>query len=162
MAGGADPAVTAWRDVDRIATSRGRTATDLAVLLPDVLGPEDTVGHVRLAFARGEKVKMALVVDSAGVLLTTVVRSDLDRRMPSGRLARTIGTLAGRTVRAEMTEADALVTLSDSGTGRSAVVDAQGLLVGLICLKASGLGYCSDEGIAARRGAMQDVLADRQ
>jgi hypothetical protein len=34
---------------------------------------------------------------------------------------------------------------------RLAVVDADGELLGLLCLKASGLGFCSDDDVSSRR-----------
>jgi len=38
-----------------------------------------------------------------------------------------------------------------TGRRRLAVVDGEGRLVGLLCLKASGSGFCSNEDVASRK-----------
>jgi hypothetical protein len=49
--------------------------------------------------------------------------------------------------------------MRQQGRRRLAVVDADGALLGLLCLKASGDGFCSDDGIASRRLASGAVSA---
>jgi hypothetical protein len=43
--------------------------------------------------------------------------------------------------------------MRQTGRRRLAVVDEDGTLLGLLCLKATGLGFCSDDAIAQRRRA---------
>ena len=125
------------------------TAADVAVHHPTVHPPSATVGEVR-AFLSGGHVHLALVVDEDGLLLATLVREDLtayDDATP----ATVAGTLAGRTVPADL-PADLLPgQMLAVGARRLAVVDETGRLVGLVCRKRSGEGYCTDQGIRSKR-----------
>jgi len=47
-----------------------------------------------------------------------------------------------------------------AGQRRAAVVDGDGLLLGLLCLKHHGGGFCTDAGVASRRAARRSD-ADR-
>jgi hypothetical protein len=109
------------------------------------------VGDVR-RFLAGAHVHLALVVDQDGRLLTTLVREDLSGRADED-LATDAGTLSGRTVPAGLPVDLLPDPMLAAGARRLAVVDAAGMLVGLVCLKRSGSGYCSDEGIRSKRTA---------
>lgn len=90
----------------------------------------------------------ALLLTEGGRLVSVVEREDLDA---AGREdpARAHGRLAGRTV-APATELEPLRRqMVAEGRRRLAVVDGDRLL-GLLCLKSSGTGFCTDEGVAAR------------
>jgi CBS domain-containing protein len=94
-----------------------------------------------------------LLIVSDGRLLGTLTREDLEAPTlratgPALEVARLTGRTTGVTVRLA-TAYDELVATGDR---RRAVVDADGVLLGLLCLKASGTGFCSDAGVAARRG----------
>lgn len=130
-------------------SERPLTVVDVAVHHPTVHPADATVGEVR-AFLDGAHVHLALVVDRAGRLLTTLTRTDLEG-LDDGAAAREAGTLAGRTVRADRPAEDLPEHLAALGTRRAAVVDRAGVLVGLVCRKRSGAGYCSDDGIRSRR-----------
>jgi hypothetical protein len=100
---------------------------------------------------------MALVVGEGNVLITTIERSDLPRQAPMSTSLTVLGALQGRTVRPDCALTEATATLERTGRRRMAVVDDHGRLVGLLCLKGNGTGYCSDEGIAARRIDLGDI-----
>jgi CBS-domain-containing membrane protein len=125
------------------------TAVDVAVRRPTVHPSSATVGDVR-RFLAGGHVHLALLVDEAGRLVSTLVREDLtayDDATP----AVEAGTLAGRVVAADL-PADLLPDrMLAAGVRRMAVVDEAGVLVGLVCRKKSGQGWCTDAGIASRR-----------
>ena len=93
---------------------------------------------------------LALVVDDDGRLLSTLVRDDLsayDDQAP----AVAAGTLEGRTVRADLPADQLPDRMLAMGARRLAVVDDTGVLVGLVCRKRSGEGYCTDAGIRSKR-----------
>lgn len=114
---------------------------------PKTCGPATSVADAR-AFFGNPKVHALLVVDDDGVLLSVVERADLADRAPAAPAAPA-GVLAGRVVG----PADDLQATWDAMAAadrrRVAVVD-RGRLVGLLCLKRSGRGFCSDAGIQAR------------
>ena len=130
-------------------------AADLA-LRPDVLAASATVGEARAALAGGHK-HLALVVDDSGTLLTTLDHADLARAsvLPPSTAASTLGTLVGRTVPADLPHADVTAALVARGSRRLAVVDDAGRLVGLVCLKRSGRGFCTDADVSDRRSDPQ-------
>ncbi|NNG36222.1 CBS domain-containing protein [Nakamurella aerolata] len=66
------------------------------------------------------------------------------------RPAAPFGSLTGRSVHPDVPLAAAAQRLSTAGRRRLAVVDGDGLLVGLLCLKRSGRGFCSDADVLAR------------
>ncbi|GLZ49187.1 hypothetical protein Acsp06_53720 [Actinomycetospora sp. NBRC 106375] len=115
---------------------------------PKVLPASATVADARAVLA-DDHVHAALVVDG-GVLLAVVERGDLDPSVPAAMPAALVGRLAGRTVGPD---ADLDATWSEMaarGRRRMAVVDGDGVLLGLLCLKRSGRGFCSDADVAAR------------
>jgi CBS domain-containing protein len=93
---------------------------------------------------------MALIVATDGRLVTTIERSDLAAAIPDSAPAGELGTLAGRTVRPTDPLDAATAAMLRERRRRLAVVDDSGLLLGLLCLKENGTGYCSDEGIRER------------
>ena len=131
------------------------TAADVAVHHPTVHPPSATVGEVR-AFLAGGHVHLALVVDDGGLLLTTLVREDLVGLEDDEPAARA-GRLEGRTVPAALPADDLPDHMLAAGARRLAVVDDGGRLVGLVCRKRSGEGYCTDDGIRSKRAERQDA-----
>jgi hypothetical protein len=103
------------------------------------------------AFFEDDHVHMALIVTPDRRLVTTIERPDLPASSPGSSAAAELGTLAGRT--AEPAQALDAVTagLLRARRRRLAVVDDCGRLLGLLCLKRDGSGYCSDDGIRQRR-----------
>ena len=68
-------------------------------------------------------------------------------------LARQAGTLAGRTINPHRSLESAMAILKRDQRRRLAVIDGSGHLMGLLCLKRSGDGCCSDEGVCKRAAA---------
>ena len=133
------------------------TAADVAVHHPTVHPADATVGDVR-RFLAGGHVHLALVVDGHRRLLATLVRDDLaayDDTTP----AVEAGTLRGRTVPAGLPVERLPEHMLAAGARRLAVVDEVGRLVGLVCRKRSGEGYCTDQGIRSKRAERTDALS---
>jgi len=120
---------------------------DAMVARPVVHGPSTTIGQLRAFFA-DEHVHMALLADG-GKLLGTVERADLARASSDETLAREVAKLAGRTIGPDVPMQEALAAMRRTGRRRFAVTSDTALL-GLLCLKASGDGFCSDEDVDAR------------
>lgn len=116
---------------------------------PAVHRPSTTVGELRRFFA-DEHVHMALLVEGDR-LLAAVEPQDLEDDHPEDTPAVVVGSLAGRTVAPDDLLSVVLESMRRSGRRRLAVTDGDGRLLGLLCLKASGRGFCSDEGAGSRR-----------
>jgi CBS-domain-containing membrane protein len=124
---------------------------DLAVRHPHTFHSRANVGDVRAYFASSDKVHMALLVGEDGILLSTLVRTDLRQDLPDHLPATTVGTLEGRTVSDQDSAENLGATMDAAELRRLAVIDASGRLLGLVCRKASREGFCTDSAIAARR-----------
>ena len=114
---------------------------------PKTLTSDVTVGAVRDAFAN-EHVHMVLLAD-AGILRGTLLRQDVEGAHDDDP-ARLLAVLAGRTIHPAASADVALRALVASDARRLAVVDADGVLVGLLCLKRRRTGFCSDDDLRAR------------
>ncbi|MFD2467453.1 CBS domain-containing protein [Amycolatopsis silviterrae] len=124
---------------------RGATTAGEAMLrAPKVLDATATVAEVRALF-EDDHVHAALVV-AGRTLLGVVERADL-AGLPEALPAYRAGRLAGRVIGPE---ADLYATWLGMPRRRLAVVDEDGELLGLLCLKRSGRGFCSDADVAAR------------
>lgn len=138
----------------------GRTAGDAMVHRPEVASTSATVADLH-AFFGDDHMHAALVVDGSGRLLTVVERADLDGHGPD-HAAVDLGSLDGRTLRAETDLVEAWLLMRESGRRRLAVVDpCTERLLGLLCLTRSGLGFCTDAGVAERRAARDHLHVDR-
>jgi len=102
---------------------------------------------------------MALIVTMGGVLLTTIERTDLPVGLPPDTPAGELGTLAGRTAGPASPLGPTTAGLLRGRRRRLAIVDECGQLLGLLCLKKDGTGYCSDDGVQARQA---ERLAPRE
>jgi CBS-domain-containing membrane protein len=122
---------------------------DFMVTSPETHGPRCGLQTIR-RFFEDDHVHIALVVAADRRLVTTIERSDLAGATPGARCAGDLGTLVGRTVAPSTSVAAVREMLLREGRRRLAVVDASGRLLGLLCLKRDGTGFCSDEGIRAR------------
>ena len=118
---------------------------------PEAVPPWTPVAALRSLF-RDDHVHMALVVDRDR-LVTTVERQDLPASSFDRRPARSIGVLAGRTIGPDAPLSEVAVSMRQAAKRRLAVVDDDGALLGLLCLKASGNGFCSDDDVRARRAS---------
>jgi CBS domain-containing protein len=113
---------------------------------PHVHGLGVTAGELRVFFAE-HNVKAALIVDDE-LLVSVVEPSDLIGSAADAPASER-GRLEGRTVGPGAQLADAAEAMTSLGSRRLAVVDGDGLLVGLLCLKRHYRGFCSDEDVRA-------------
>lgn len=119
------------------------------VTCPKTHHPDTQLQEI-LALFENDHVHMVLVVESNGRLITTIERSDVGAAESVSTPISSLGTLAGRTAG----PLEGLVAVEKvmvaEGRRRLAVVDSSGRLLGLLCLKRDGSGYCSDAGIRER------------
>lgn len=108
-----------------------------------------TLSQARAALADGH-VHLLLLVDGER-LVGTIDRDDLGGVLDDGDAPATAySTLEDRTTGPDA-DAEALRhRLRNARARRVAVVDDDGLLLGLLCLKRTGLGYCTDADVEAR------------
>jgi CBS domain-containing protein len=119
------------------------------VTRPAAHGPTATVADVR-AFFDDDHVHMALLVEN-GTLVGVIERGDLATAIADEKSAREIAKLDGCTIRPDAALPDVRARMRRDGRRRLAVTTEELALVGLLCLKAGGHGFCSDEDVAARR-----------
>lgn len=133
---------------DTVAT----TVADVMVRRPKTMPVTTTVGEALTAFAGGH-VHMLLVTDGATVVGTVVAgdlpKGDNDPREELSPVLR-YASLSGRTVHVGASAAAVERTMVAHGLRRLAVVDTAGTLLGLMCLKRRGRGFCSDADVASR------------
>ena len=134
---------------EREGALRGLRVRDAMVRQPKVLGASASIADVRRLF-RDEHVHLALLVE-AGRLVSAIERADLAASDPAGKAASSVGSVAGRSVAPDTPLRIAAESLACIGRRRLAVVDASGQLLGLLCLKASGKGFCSEDDVRERR-----------
>jgi CBS-domain-containing membrane protein len=121
------------------------------VTCPTVHRASATVGQLR-EFFRDSHVHAAVLVEH-GTLVGVVEPQDLTPKLGDEVPARRVAKLDGRTIRPGASADDALVAMTRDDRRRLAVVGRHGRLLGLLCLKASGYGFCSDADVASRRCA---------
>jgi PPOX class probable F420-dependent enzyme len=114
---------------------------------PKLSGPTTTAGQARDVL-RDEHVHAVLIVDG-GRLLAVVERPDLEG-VPADLPAPAAGSLRNRVVTPDTELEAAWRSMAESGRRRLAVIDEDGTLLGLLCLKRTGRGFCSDADIRAR------------
>jgi CBS domain-containing protein len=129
--------------------SMDATVSDAMLPTPTIHPASALVAEVR-ALLVDDHVHMALLVERAR-LVATVEREDLPPPDLDQAPARSIGVLTGRTVRPEAPLLAVADTMRLRARRRLAVVDDRGELVGLLCLKASGQGFCSTDDVSQRR-----------
>ena len=117
-----------------------------------------TVGEAQAVFAARAKTHLLVLVEG-GVLISAITRDDVAGIADPATPARDVGRLAGRIVSADEPLAPLREAMADSGLRRVAVVDDVAAdpkhLLGLLCLKRSRTGFCTDEGVAAMRAARE-------
>lgn len=106
----------------------------------------------RAAFEESPKTHLLLLV-RGGVLVTTLDRDDLAVDAEPTAAAAAYGLLDGRTVGPDVEVAPLRASMAGSGRRRLAVVDEEMQLLGLLCLKQSLDGFCTDEAVDAMRSA---------
>lgn len=119
------------------------------VTCPKVHGSDCDFKEIRAIFDN-DHIHMALIVDRHGRLVTTIERSDLRKVAADATPVSELGTLVGRTAGPHEEIAVVMTAMRIDERRRLAVVDRSGRLLGLLCLKRDGSGFCSDEGIRNR------------
>jgi CBS-domain-containing membrane protein len=123
------------------------------VTIPKTLPHSACIGDVRKAF-EDEHVHMVLLTED-GRLRGTLIRSDIPASAAADTPARPYAKLARRIVSPDSPVAQIEATLASTGLRRLAVVGEDGDLLGLICQKQTRLGFCSDDGVLARRNSRE-------
>ncbi len=126
-----------------------RTVADAMLTRPDRHPFGVTVREIREYF-RDDHVHAALIVGPAGHLAAVVERADITHGDGPDSAAAPLGQLAGRTVPAGACLAAVQHSMNATKQRRAAVISADGTLLGLLCLKGSGAGFCSDQDVRAR------------
>jgi CBS domain-containing protein len=124
------------------------TVADVMVTIPWTHGVDLSVAQAREAFTDSH-VHMLLLTDDGllrGALLREDLVADLDPDLPALRVA----ALSGRTVHPDTPLERAVELVQQRGSRRLAVVDDDRRLVGLLCLKKSLDGFCSDADVRSR------------
>src|SRR5580692_436260 len=137
-----------------------RTAAEVMLTIPARHPLSATVGEIR-EFFRDDHVHAALIVSPSGYLEAIVERDDIAECQALDAAAAPLGRLAGRTVPAEASLAEVRQAMTATGRRRVAVTSADGRLLGLLCLKASRAGFCSDQDVRARALGEADPLPAR-
>lgn len=121
-----------------------------AVMLrrPKTLSAHASIQETRAALAN-DHVHMVLLTDGRA-LVGTMVRADLPGAETGAGPAIPWAKLAGRTVPPDARADIVQHLLVERGLRRVAVIDAEGELLGLVCLKRRRTGFCSDADIASR------------
>ena len=126
----------------------GSLVRDLMVTSPKTLSVTASVDEARSALA-DEHVHMVLLTQGR-TLRGTLTRADLPTSATGDGPALPWSTLSGRTVAPHAPAAPLRAVFARTGLRRLAVVDVEHTLLGLLCLKRSGSGFCSDADVAAR------------
>ncbi|MBA8824012.1 CBS domain-containing protein [Saccharopolyspora lacisalsi] len=114
---------------------------------PKLCGPTTTVSDVHDLF-HDDHVHAALIA-ADGALSAVVERSDISSAPPD-LPARLAGRLRGRVVGPGADLDTTWRAMVASGRRRLAVIDDHHVLLGLLCLKRTGKGFCSDSDVQAR------------
>jgi hypothetical protein len=132
-------------------TGNEKLAADAMISCPKTHGLDTRVEAIRFFF-EDEHVHMALIVAADQRLVTTIERPDLPASSHAQSAAAELGTLAGRTADPRQPLDAITAALVRERRRRLAVVDQCGRLLGLLCLKKDGTGYCSDDNVRERKG----------
>ncbi|NUR10146.1 MAG: CBS domain-containing protein [Nocardioidaceae bacterium] len=135
------------------------TVRDAMLHHPTVHPADLTVGEARAIFGEHPRTHLLLLVTD-DVLVGALTRDDVAGAAEPAEKAARLGSLQGRTVAADVPVAPLREALVGSGLRRIAVVDDGGHLLGLLCLKRSLEGFCTDAGVTAMRSARADEWLD--
>jgi hypothetical protein len=133
-----------------------RTAAEAMLTTPVTHPLAASVGEMR-DFFRDDHVHAALIVSPAGYLKAVVERDDIADGQALDAAAAPLGRLAGRTVPAGASLAEVHRAMIATGRRRTAVISVDGRLLGLLCLKASQTGFCSEQDVRARARGKADL-----
>lgn len=151
------PRAAATRLRQNRVMSSPRTAADVMLRRPKTLTGDVSIADVRAALA-DDHLHMVLLTDGS-TLIGTLTRADLPE-LESVGAAIGWSRLQGRTVGPGEPAAEVEQMMVDQGRRRVAVVDDHDSLLGLLCLKQRGRGFCSDADIESRsRGCVDTTPA---
>jgi CBS domain-containing protein len=119
---------------------------------PTVHPAELTVREARSAFDSSDKLRVLLLVRGHR-LVSIVDRDDLSGTDDPLAAVADLGTLEDRCAGADAPLEATFDAMVRAGRRRIAVVEPDGTLLGLLCLKRNQSGFCTDEGVAAMRRA---------
>ena len=125
-----------------------RTVADAMLTIATVSDSATTVGDICAMFDDDHVHAAVIVAD--GVLITVIERTDLKSASRDHDLAIHLGTLHGRVAAPDMPLEQVRQRMLRAGRRRLAVIDADGTYRGLLCLKRTGTGFCSDQDVRAR------------
>lgn len=128
-------------------------AVEDAMLRQPTLSKADTTVDELVDFFVDDHRHAAIIVDGRGRLLSIVERADLQNAASGDQPGRTIGSVAGRTVEPSADLLRTWETMRAHGRRRLAVTDENGALLGLLAMKRTGLGFCTDAGVESLRAA---------
>jgi CBS domain-containing protein len=138
-----------------------RTVADAMLTFPVRHPLGATVSEI-LDFFQDDHVQAALIVGPAGRLAAVVDRGDIARSQAPDTAAAFWGRLAGRTVPPEASLAETHQAMDAAGRRRAAVISDDGRLLGLLCLKATRAGFCSEDDVRARAMSAARTAPDTQ
>ncbi|MCS4253046.1 putative transcriptional regulator [Rhodococcus erythropolis] len=132
----------------------GKQVRDIMINCPKWVDSTITIGHAEKLFT-DEHVHMLLLVEDRQ-LVGTLVRTDLHHDpLPRELPAKPFSAMKGRWVHPDHDATDLLTWMSSQRIRRLAVVDETLNLKGLVCLKRTGTGFCSDANVEARASSTQ-------
>lgn len=129
------------------------TVADAMITVARLHDAGTTVGRARSLFADDHLHAVLIVQD--GHLVAVVDRADLAGSPPDDAPVAPLGAVDGRVVSKDSRLEEVRQAMLESRRRRLAVIDADGTYRGLLCLKRSGTGFCSDADVLARRDAEQ-------
>jgi hypothetical protein len=132
-----------------------RTVADAMLNFPKTCPPTTTVDEARVMLL-DDHVHALLVVDR-GRLSAVVEPADLTSA-PSDTAVGQSGKLVGRIVGPDVDVETTLRWMRAERRRRLAVVDHVGRLLGLLCLKRSGTGFCGDTDVFERARANDEAI----
>lgn len=124
---------------------------DVVVRLPKTMPVDTHVRDARVALRDGH-VHLLLLTDR-GRLRGTLTRGDVPDDVDDLAMALPYAVLEGRTAHRDLPADQARLLLMSTGQRRLAVVDDQGVLLGLLCLQRMRTGFCRDADVQARAAA---------
>jgi CBS-domain-containing membrane protein len=145
-------------DLQQSSAETWTTVREVMLRRPKTLPVRASITQARAALST-DQVHLVLLTEGRR-LAGTLTRTDLP---PPGTLGTALAwsTLAGRTVSPDTPTSVVHDLLIGQGIRRVAVVDADGSLLGLMCLKQRRTGFCSDADVAARSRSHDEVTSQR-
>ncbi|ALU73709.1 hypothetical protein H351_31080 (plasmid) [Rhodococcus erythropolis R138] len=127
----------------------GKQVRDVMINYPKRVDSTITIGQAEELFT-DEHVHMLLLVENQQ-LVGTLLRTDLHNTpLPAELPAKPFSVLNGRWIHADHDAVDLLAWMSTQRIRRLAVADETLNLKGLVCLKRTGTGFCSNADVQGR------------